>query len=134
MGFPCPCDRFPHRSSHRAAATRLNSVVHQPRIRSTADAQRITQVAIPVPVRRCFDFLAPVSAAPLPRGTRVRVPFGRRHLTGVVMGTTDTSDVSPERLRKIERVLDTEPVFEPPVFDWLCWVARYYHHPPCPPR
>jgi len=91
--------------------------------------QQFARVALPVPLRRCFDFLVtPDSAAPAV-GARVRVPFGRRRLTGVVMDVVDSSDIPAERLKEIEAVLDPESLFPPRLFEWLCWVARYYHHP-----
>ena len=109
----------------------MNSTPYQsgPRVSVRSRARVIARVAMPVPVRRCFDFLAPYGTDGLQPGIRVRVPFGRRHLTGVVMATSDRSDIPAERLREIEQVLDVDPVFPPPLFEWLCWVARYYHHP-----
>ncbi|HWZ86578.1 MAG TPA: hypothetical protein VN032_10275, partial [Thermoanaerobaculia bacterium] len=48
-------------------------------------AIRTIAVALPLPLRRNFTYgLAPAMPAPLP-GTRVRVPFGERVLTGVVV-------------------------------------------------
>jgi primosomal protein N' (replication factor Y) len=45
------------------------------------------------------------------------------------MELVESSDVPASRLREIEAVLDPEPVFPPRLFEWLRWVARYYHHP-----
>ena len=48
----------------------------------------IIQVALPVPLRRTFDYLpkpdTPVNL--LQPGTRVKVPFGKRQLIGIIHG------------------------------------------------
>ena len=91
--------------------------------------QKIARVALPVPLRQCFDFIVPSTANIPAVGVRVRVPFGRRRLTGIVMDIVDHSDVPAHRLREIDKILDLEPVYSRILFDWLSWVARYYHHP-----
>jgi primosomal protein N' (replication factor Y) len=91
--------------------------------------QKIARIALPVPLRHCFDFIVPDTAAIPAVGARVRVPFGRRLLTGMVMDIVDRSDVPAHRLREIDKILDSEPVYSKTLFDWLSWVARYYHHP-----
>ncbi len=60
---------------------------------------------------------------------RVRVPFGRQRLVGVVMGTSDSSDVPAERLKAILEVLDPSPVLDASALELLRWAAEYYHHP-----
>jgi primosomal protein N' (replication factor Y) len=60
---------------------------------------------------------------------RVRVPFGRRRLIGVVMGVTDSSELPPERLKPILEVLDARPVLDGPTLELVRWAADYYHHP-----
>jgi primosomal protein N' (replication factor Y) len=59
-------------------------------------------------MRRAFTYAVP-HAIPIPApGTRVRVPFGERVLTGVVV--TSPPDPPPDSLREILEVLDEEPV------------------------
>ena len=54
----------------------------------------ILRLALPSPLRRLFDYLAPqgVPHAALQPGVRLRVPFGRREVVGVhaVYKFTDT--------------------------------------------
>ena len=50
----------------------------------------ILRLAIPSPLRRHFDYLPPVGVADaaiqaLEPGTRLRVPFGRREVTGYLL-------------------------------------------------
>jgi primosomal protein N' (replication factor Y) (superfamily II helicase) len=88
---------------------------------------RILRVAVPVPLRRTFDYLAPPE--PVAVGGRVRVPFGRRQLVGVVMEAGSGSDIPGERLRKALAVLDEKPLLPPTLLALLGWAADYYHHP-----
>ena len=45
----------------------------------------IAQVALPIPLDKCFDYLFLIIYFPV-IGGRVSVPFGRQTLTGIVMG------------------------------------------------
>jgi len=90
---------------------------------------RILQVAVPGPLARLFDYLPPADAQAPPPGVRVRVPFGRGRRIGVVVGSSTDSDVPAARLRRIEHVLDHEPVLAPDLLALGLWAADYYHHP-----
>ena len=89
-------------------------------------------MAVDTPLRRLFDYLPPAlpagAAQPRP-GMRVRVPFGRRRLVGVVMAVADASDLPPERLKPILEVLDATPALEASALALIQWSAEYYHHP-----
>ncbi len=90
------------------------------------------RVALDTPLRRLFDYLpppavtAPAGVAP---GMRVRVPFGRQRLIGMVMAKADRSDIDPGRLKPVLEVLDAEPVLDAAALALLSWAAEYYHHP-----
>ena len=86
------------------------------------------QVGVPSPLYGAFDYVWAHPTPPRP-GTRVRVPFGRRQVSGVLVAEIERSDVPPERLRKVGRVLDAEPVLPPELLSLLLWASRYYHHP-----
>ncbi|MBV8909568.1 MAG: primosomal protein N' [Gammaproteobacteria bacterium] len=92
----------------------------------------ILRVALDTPARPLFDYLPPLgegeSALPAV-GARVRVPFGRRRLIGVVLAVADSSDLPPARLRPILEVLDPNPVLDAAALALLRWAAEYYHHP-----
>jgi len=94
----------------------------------------ILRVALDTPLRRVFDYLPPtqpgagVEFAPRP-GVRVRVPFGRRQLIGILIGTADDSRIPVEKLKPIVEIIDQEPVFDHVTFELLRWAADYYHHP-----
>jgi len=98
------------------------------------------QVAVPVPLPRLFDYLPaagheqadPAALA----GCRVRVPFGRRELVGVVCGgqsraTAASLDAAtkPPALKPALALLDGEPLLTGELWRSLRWAAAYYHHP-----
>ena len=62
-------------------------------------------------------------------GMRVRVPFGRQRLVGVVMEVADSSELPADRLKSILEVLDPQPILDAPALGLLQWAAEYYHHP-----
>ncbi len=91
----------------------------------------ILEVAIPAPLMGLFDYLAPAdSDQPILPGVRVRVPFGRGHRVGLVMGVKADSDLPASRLKSVEAVLDQEPLLPDDLQRLLAWASAYYQHPP----
>jgi primosomal protein N' (replication factor Y) (superfamily II helicase) len=88
----------------------------------------IVGVALDTPLRQLFDYSLPPSAEAIQPGCRVRVPFGRRVLLGVVLECRSQSSVSPDKLRPILEALDAEPVVDAELLKLLKWAATYYHH------
>lgn len=89
---------------------------------------RIVRVAVPVPLLRLFDYRLPSDmAAPAP-GCRVRVPFGRRQLTGIVVELADDSTIAVEKLQDVSALLDDQPLLTAELMQTLTWAARYYQH------
>ena len=89
---------------------------------------KIARVALPTPLHQVFDYYWPFSQ-PIEPGIRVTVPFGRRSLVGVVVDSCDTPSVTPERMRKVSRVHDQQPLLPPALVKLLLWASSYYHHP-----
>ncbi len=92
----------------------------------------ILQVAVPSPLRRWFDYLPPKDTDPaiLQPGMRLRLPFGRRTLVGVLCAIRTHSAVDPARLKAVLAVLDSEPLLPAPELRLLLWAQQYYHHAP----
>lgn len=91
----------------------------------------ILHVAIATPLRRLFDYLPDeVSNLKLLQpGLRVSVPFGRRKdVPGVVMSISNKSDFSYSKLKKINYVIDQQPVFSIKHLNLLKWASDYYHY------
>ncbi|KPJ77591.1 MAG: primosomal protein N' [Deltaproteobacteria bacterium SG8_13] len=86
------------------------------------------EVAVALPVFGTFTYAAKQpSAAPVGAGQRVLVPFGRRRVTGYVLGET-AADKHLE-IKPITDVLDDAPFFPPQMIPFFRWIADYYLHP-----
>jgi primosomal protein N' (replication factor Y) len=89
----------------------------------------IVRVALDTPLRRLFDYLpARDERLPAQPGVRVRVPFGRQQLVGVVHSLADQSEVPPDKLKSLLEVIDAEPVIDASVLSLIEFAAQYYHH------
>lgn len=89
------------------------------------------RIAIPTPLRRHFDYLLPVNfhaKLPLP-GVRVRVPFGRQTLVGILLEIVHQTDVPLNKMKPVIEILDDTPVFNDELLQLLNWCTQYYHHP-----
>ncbi|RKF13120.1 primosomal protein N' [Alginatibacterium sediminis] len=90
---------------------------------------KFVRVALPLKLRRTFDYLVPEELDIAYVGARVRVPFGSRQLIGIVLEYLSESEYDPEKLKPIIEYLDHESIFEPNLEQALCWASEYYHHP-----
>ena len=95
----------------------------------------IVRVAVPSPLRRLFDYLVPAEtvknapASALQPGCRVRVTFGRREVTGLIIECVDTSTFELEKLKSVIQLIDVEPLLPASLFRLFIWASRYYQHP-----
>jgi primosomal protein N' (replication factor Y) len=60
-------------------------------------------------------------------GMRVLVPFGRRRVTGYILG--EQASCGPYKAKNILDVLDDHPLFPVNEIPFFKWVAQYYIHP-----
>lgn len=98
---------------------------------STDSGPHIYQVAIPTPLRRLFDYLPPAQQEyKIAPGTRVKVPFGRREVVGIVVAVGNQTSVPLDRLKPVSAVLDQNPLLPESLMRTLLWAANYYQHPP----
>nr|WP_232244955.1 primosomal protein N' [Pseudomonas citronellolis] len=88
------------------------------------------RLALPSPLRRLFDYLPPRGLDPgrLQPGVRLRVPFGRREIVGVLVELADSSQVPEDKLRPALAVLDREPPLPAHLLELCRWTAQYYQH------
>jgi len=72
------------------------------------------RIAIPTPLRRHFDYLAPANFEPksVVAGVRIKVPFGRQTLVGILLEVLHETDVPAQKLKPIIEILDKHPVFD----------------------
>ncbi|CAN5887350.1 primosomal protein N' [soil metagenome] len=88
----------------------------------------LIRVALPLPLDRLFTYRLDVGVPVPSRGARVVVGFRRRRLVGFAVGGTEEE---PEGVRpkRVERVLDAEPVLSDTEWALAEWMARYYVAP-----
>ena len=82
-------------------------------------------VAVPRPLAGSFDYLC---HEPVAVGARVRVPFGRGQVIGVVVAVAPDA-LDDGSLKTVARVLDDAPLLDAPLLKLLHFAARYYQHP-----
>lgn len=86
------------------------------------------EVAINIPSDRTFTYAVPAETrTDVAVGKRVLVPFGKRSLTGTIVGvhrSTDRKDT-----KEILRVLDRDPLFHEADLRFFRWAADYYFTP-----
>ena len=88
------------------------------------------RIALPSPLRRLFDYRAPaqVAVAAWQPGVRVRVPFGRRELIGILVETANTTTVPDNKIKDALELLDQQPLLPPSIMRLCLWTAQYYQH------
>ncbi len=93
--------------------------------------REIVDIAIPVGIRKTFSYsLPPEFRGCIAEGMRVLVPFGRKLLTGYVVGFPESAQVEMKKLRPVRELLDSEPAVPAALVETALWVARYYFAPP----
>ncbi|TBV06566.1 primosomal protein N' [Stutzerimonas kirkiae] len=90
----------------------------------------ILRLALPSPLRRLFDYLPPagVPASSLRPGVRLRVPFGRREVIGILVESGEHSEVPADKLKAATELLDGQTPLPESLLRLCQWTARYYQH------
>ncbi|MEI6342235.1 MAG: primosomal protein N' [Verrucomicrobiota bacterium] len=85
----------------------------------------IARVTLEVSIRKEFDYAIPEGlAGHVEVGTRVKVPFGPRIVTGLVTALVEASPHT--NLRSIDSIVGVPGVVTPRVLDLARWIASYY--------
>jgi primosomal protein N' (replication factor Y) (superfamily II helicase) len=88
-------------------------------------------VAIPVGIRKTFAYSVPSELQDrVALGMRVLAPFGKKLLTGYVVGFLDKAQLGEFKLRPIRQLLESEPVIPASLVETALWAAHYYFAPP----
>ncbi len=86
-------------------------------------------VAVPLPLFQTYTYSVPDSLEnEVQPGCRVLVPFGTRHLVGLV--TQLHREVREGTVKSILKTLDRKPLISPSLLKLGLWVASYYLAPP----
>ncbi|MBN1398412.1 MAG: primosomal protein N' [Bacteroidetes bacterium] len=90
--------------------------------------QFLADIALPVPIDKTFTYIVPPELQPsaVP-GKRVLVPFGAKHLTGIIIGTPAVTEI--RGLKPVTDILDTEPIFSSEMLLLARWIGKYYFTP-----
>ncbi len=87
---------------------------------------RYVRVAVPRPIDDSFHYQVPEKlVGQVEPGSVVVVPFGKRSLTGVVVGMADSS---PVKTRNLLAITDIPPL-DPGLMELARWTSRYYQTP-----
>ncbi len=90
----------------------------------------LVTISVPVPLYRSFDYRVPDALVEALRpGQRVRVPFGRQQLVGVVQRPPQELSGDVADYRPLAELLDSEPLLPPELLGLCEWAATYYQHP-----
>ncbi|MCU0597778.1 MAG: primosomal protein N' [Desulfobacterales bacterium] len=86
------------------------------------------EIAVPLPVHSTYTYKVPEHLQPMVEtGKRVLAPFGRRRVTGYILGPGNLDDAA--ELKEIIEILDEAPLFPPAMIAFFKWMADYYIHP-----
>ncbi len=86
---------------------------------------RFAEVAVPVPVDRPFTYRIPPQLD-VQVGHAVLVPFGRRRMTGYVVGLLAHTDIPASKIKDIQRLVDPTPAIDGQQLALCRWAAEYY--------
>ncbi len=93
------------------------------------DQTPILQIAIPTPLRRTFDYLSGENHTIWQPGQRVKIPFGRREVVGVIVGLAEKSNFPVEKLKSVAALIDENPLLDEKLLSLYHWASDYYQHP-----
>jgi primosomal protein N' (replication factor Y) len=91
-------------------------------------ATRCVAVALAVPLFRTFTYSVPAGIAmPIPRGSRVIVPFRNRREIAICLGEAEAPN--GVTLKAIESVVDDAPSLSEPLLQTGEWISSWYAAP-----
>ncbi|SKB84423.1 primosomal protein N' [Luteibacter sp. 22Crub2.1] len=85
----------------------------------------VLRVALPVPLLTLFDYLPP-AVGEARAGSRVRLPFGKGEMVGIVVDPAAEAAVGVKRLKRVSEVLDDAPLLDAELMATLAWAADYW--------
>ncbi len=88
------------------------------------------KVAIPKSAPNALTYSVPkeLESFALP-GVRVRVPLRKKTVTGMLIETTDSTDLDPGSIRPIDEIVDSEALLPEHLFHLADFIASYYRCP-----
>ena len=91
--------------------------------------QTYIEIAVALPVYNTFTYSVSERLLPLVSvGKRALVPFGKRRVTGYIIGTCE-NNINDKETKLILDILDEKPLFPSSMIPFFMWIADYYKHP-----
>ena len=85
------------------------------------------EVALPVPMRQNFSYQVTEPCPIFPViGARVKVPFGRQQLIGLITGISDHCSLNAKQIKSVIEILDDQAILPDSLYKLTLWAARYY--------
>ena len=85
----------------------------------------LVDIALPLPIDQLFTYTVPPELRPsCAIGKRVLVPFGKKQVTGVIVGIP--ADTAIRGLKPIADILDAVPTFPSEILRLTKWISEYY--------
>jgi primosomal protein N' (replication factor Y) len=91
------------------------------------------EVVFALPFRNTFTYLVPKSLEPFVKvGIRAIAPFGKRILTGFIIGTSGKVNLpagqtgSTDKIKPLSDILDDKSIFDDKALQFYKWLADYY--------
>ena len=101
----------------------------EPAIQNPQSRNRFVEVAVGLPIRKTFIYEVPEAMQPTAvPGKRVWVPFGRRFITGFVIGPGQKLP-SEKKILPLHQIIDEESSISEKFLAFLLWIAKYYLQP-----
>ncbi|MDM7921252.1 MAG: primosomal protein N' [Pyrinomonadaceae bacterium] len=97
----------------------------------TLPEPHFVEAALPLPFRHTFTYALPEQMRGRARiGARIIVPFGKRSLTGYIVGLLPSFEETPllklSDIKDVIELADTEPLLTPEIMELAKWTADYY--------
>ena len=88
---------------------------------------RIVRVALPLPIDTLFSYrVEPRDQDRIGVGSRVKVPFGRRTVTGVAVAEGRPEDAGKYELKAVKEVMPGAATLTDELLDLTKWISEYY--------
>jgi primosomal protein N' (replication factor Y) len=87
------------------------------------------QVAVSGPFLSPLDYVYVESEGVPVVGGRIWVPFRNKKVVGLVMSLENSTEFEIAKLKKIDRVIDVDPLFTAQQLSLFQWASQYYHEP-----
>ena len=90
---------------------------------------KFVNVVLPLPLPQAFTYQLPENSPNLKPGCRVKVPFGKRSKIGFIQSIVEQASKEIKKIKLVEEIIDSDPIFDSLLIEFLNRAARYYHHP-----